>query len=447
MRQYHAPTIGLLVLVSAILACSFQTATPGVVPPPTAAGGTAMPAQPTGTELLSTFTIVPQLPQDVPIYPGAQVQNVANGMTIFLVDADINTVKAFYKKQLPAAGWTADGQPVDLSSNYMSKWKKNNLKLAVIIATEASTRTSISINLQSMGGNVYAVTPNSSPITVKTRTSPIDGMLEDFVPSGQFIMGAPRDVNDEDHLHALVYLDAYWIDQTEVTNAMFTKFVAATNYVTNAQNNGWGFVNNATNDGYNKGSGADWQHPQGSASSITGKDNDPVTQVSWNDAVAYCMWAGRRLPTEAEWEKAARGTDGRNYPWGNEIPDRTRANVADQQLNPSMYHFDDGYKFLAPVGSYPAGAGPYGTLDLIGNVAEWVQDWLAGNGYADEGVQSPDVIKNPTGAKSGLGRVERGGAWDAGQEDNGEHLVSWHRNWNKPKSSSDDSGFRCADSH
>jgi len=271
-------------------------------------------------------------------------------------------------------------------------------------------------------------------------------MVEDYVPAGQFIMGAPRDVSDGDPLFARVYLDAYWIDQTEVTNAMFAKFVAATHYVTDAQKAGSGFVYDFSSTNVNKISSADWQHPRGPATSINGMDNYPVAQMSWNDAVAYCTWAGRRLPTEAEWEKAARGTDGRVHPWGNQTPDGTRANVADKQLDPSKYHFDDGYKFLAPVGSYPAGAGPYGTLDLIGNVAEWVQDWYTASGYVDDGVQSPDVIKNPTGAKSGDGRVERGGAWESSQVDDGERLTSWFRNWNKPKLSADVSGFRCADS-
>ena len=348
MRQYHAPTIGMLVLASAILACSFQTATPGAVPPPTAAGVTAMPAQATDTEIPPTET----------------------------------------RPSKPS--------------------------------------------------------PTSGPGIGTTRTSQADGMVEDYVPAGQFIMGAPRDVSDADHLFAPVYLDAYWIDQTEVTNAMFAKFVAATQYITDAQKSGSAFVYDVSTDDTNKVSGANWQHPQGPAPSISGKDNYPVTQMSWNDAVAYCKWAGRRLPTEAEWEKAARGTDGRVHPWGNEIPDETRANVADKQLDPSKYHFDDGYKYLAPVGSYPAGAGPYGTLDLIGNVAEWVHDWITVGRYFDDDVQAPDVIKNPTGAKSGDERVSRGGAWMSGQEDNGSHLTSWFRNSNKPKLSADEVGFRCA---
>jgi formylglycine-generating enzyme required for sulfatase activity len=355
MRQYHAPTIGMLVLASAILACSFQIATPGAVPPPTAAGVTAMPAQATDTELPPTET------------------------------------------------------------------------------------------------RLSKPSPTSGPGIGTTRTSQADGMVEDYVPTGQFIMGAPRDVSDADHLFAPVYLDAYWIDQTEVTNAMFAKFVAATNYVTTAQKKGSGLVTDfSTCGGTCDGKwvpGANWQHPFGPSSNINGMDNYPLTQMSWNDAVAYCTWVGRRLPTEAEWEKAARGTDGRNYPWGNEPLDETRANVADEHLYSLMkytFNFNDGYKFLAPVGSYPAGAGPYGTLDLIGNVDEWVQDWFTAGRYFDDAVQAPNIIKNPTGAKSGTERVQRGGAWGSSQDNNGEHVTSWHRLDNVPKDSMDWSGFRCA---
>ena len=131
--------------------------------------------------------------------------------------------------------------------------------------------------------------------------------------------------SDEKPQHK-VTLDAFWIDRTEVTNAMFAKFVAATSYKTDGEKAGKGFVLNLTSGQWEEMAGADWQHPRGPGSDLAGLDQHPVVQVSWNDATAYCAWAGRRLPTEAEWEKAARGTDGRKFPWGNQ-------NVAGDLLN------------------------------------------------------------------------------------------------------------------
>ncbi len=305
--------------------------------------------------------------------------------------------------------------------------------------------TSPSLPLPSLTATQPPVLPPTQVFSSPTPTqgigtkkqSTIDGMIQDFVPAGQFIMGSD---SYNEIMSAPVYLDAYWIDQTEVTNAMFAEFVSATHYHTDAEKSGTGYVYQATSDDSVKTIGANWQHPHGPASNIKGQEQYPVVQVSWNDAVAYCKWAGRRLPTEAEWEKAARGTDGRLYPWGNQAWTGNLANLMDHQLNP-IYTVDDGHAGIAPVGSYPDGASPYGALDMIGNVSEWVEDW-----YADAYPQSDQTtpVINPTGPSSGESRVMRGGAWTSNDVNNGEKRLASHRNYNLPDISADMAGFRCA---
>jgi formylglycine-generating enzyme required for sulfatase activity len=227
------------------------------------------------------------------------------------------------------------------------------------------------------------------------------------VPAGEFKMGSEDGDSDEKPVHT-VYLDAYWIDLTEVTNAMFQQFILATGYRTSAENEGWGYVINLNTDQWEQINGADWQHPRGSGSSLEGLEQHPVVQVSWEDAAAYCEWAGRRLPNEAQWEKAARGTDERTYPWGNNPPAGNLLNFADQNLEVDWANrsIDDGWQYTAPVGSYPAGASPYGALDLAGNVWEWAADRYADDYYAS----SP--LRNPGGPALGAYPVLRGGSWD-----------------------------------
>jgi formylglycine-generating enzyme required for sulfatase activity len=196
-----------------------------------------------------------------------------------------------------------------------------------------------------------------------------------------------------------VQLAEYYIGRYEVTVAQFRAFVKAKGYRTTAEQQGEGYAFTSTDMPWQTVKGADWQHPQGPSSSV--QENHPVVQVSWDDAVAFCTWAseatGRkvRLPTEAEWEKAARGTEVRLFPWGNEPPNDSRCNY---ELN---------VRTTTPVGQYsPRGDSPYGCADMAGNVSEWVQDWF-GWGYYQSSPQS-----NPPGPTSGDKRVVRGGSWE-----------------------------------
>jgi serine/threonine-protein kinase len=160
-----------------------------------------------------------------------------------------------------------------------------------------------------------------------------------------------------------------------------------------------------------------------------------VVFVSWYAGQTYCKWAGGRLPTEAEWEKAARGTEGNVYPWGDQPVTGSLANFADSNTNEHWSNVgeDDGYSQTAPVGSYPDGASPYGILDMSGNVWEWVADWYARDYYQN----SP--LENPTGPQDGEYRVLRGGSW---YNDN-SFLRAAFRSDNYPDVTIISYGFRC----
>ncbi len=241
-----------------------------------------------------------------------------------------------------------------------------------------------------------------------------DGMTMVYVPAGLFEMGSNNGWDKEKPVH-IVYLDGYWIDKYAVSNAQFRKFVDASGYKTDAEKDGSGWV--WTGIAWEAKPGADWMHPTGEGSSLSGKEDHPVVQVSWNDAQAYCAWVGERLPTEAEWEKAARGTDGRTYPWGNAI---------------DKYHANYNGRGTTKVGSYPRGASPYGALDMAGNVWEWTEDWF--------GYYSGEEVRNPTGQETGNFRVVRGGSWRSPIED---YLRVSTRYWFNPDSRDCNNGFRC----
>jgi formylglycine-generating enzyme required for sulfatase activity len=214
------------------------------------------------------------------------------------------------------------------------------------------------------------------------------------VPAGEFWMGSDDGIDREKPRHR-VYLDAYAIDKYEMTNALYKRFMDATSRAAPLY---W-------ND-------AKWNGT-----------TQPVVGVSWHDADAYCKWAGKRLPTEAEWEKAARGTDGRKYPWGDQW-DASRANSDESKLGKTV-----------PVGSYPSGISPYGAHDMAGNVWEWVVDWFDENYYK----KTPE--RNPPGPPSGERRVLRGGSWNG----TAIGLRAALRSFNSPdRPSYLFIGFRCA---
>jgi formylglycine-generating enzyme required for sulfatase activity len=269
------------------------------------------------------------------------------------------------------------------------------------------------------------VPPTSEPMPALLALPPPPDMIH--VPAGEFVMGnddgqvdyALRLCNeyyddcqrdwflDEQPPHA-VYLDAFYIDETEVTNAMYQRCVEA------------GVCQVPTT--------CDWGEPTyGDAS----KAEHPVVCVRWHDAKTYCEWTGARLPTEAEWEKAARGMDGRIYPWGNDF-DGSKLNFCDVNC-PYDWKYtsaNDDYAETAPVGSYPSGASPYGALDMAGNVWEWVEDWY--EAYPGSFFQSLYY--------GGQYRVIRGGAW---------YPYLWSnrcadRHWLGPWHGNPDIGFRCA---
>lgn len=277
-------------------------------------------------------------------------------------------------------------------------------------------RTSVNTTIQLHTGEALAVKlPGLSTVVLGEIAGteivhPKDNGKMVLVPAGEFIMGtsnsqlqkivqgrrdakALKEIFAHEQPQHSVYLDSFYIDKYEVTNRQFKSFVDATGYVTDAEKQGWGYSWDGSNE-WLRPEGTSWRAPHGKGSSIRRKDNHPVVQVSYNDALAYLKWAGKRLPTEAEWEKAARGIDGRLYPWGNSW-DPTRLNS-----------WEKGPHRTTPVGGYPKGVSPYGAYDMLGNVWEWVHDWYHPTYY-----RTPGEWSNPTGPAEGQHRVLRGACW------------------------------------
>jgi formylglycine-generating enzyme required for sulfatase activity len=222
-----------------------------------------------------------------------------------------------------------------------------------------------------------------------------DGAPAVVVPAGNFTMG-----DGEESPLREIHVDAFYIDKDEITVSRYAKFLEPTGGVKPPD---------------------DWPE-----ANLESAGELPVVGLDWHAADAYCRWAGKRLPTEAEWEKAARGTDGRKYPWGSDEPDSTRANFGRTADNP----YKSG---LVPVGGRPAGRSPFGVEDAAGNAAEWVADWFAESFSRGE-------VRNPKGPQNGTAKVIRGGGW----YDPADRLKTSRRMHANPAGRSDDVGFRCA---
>ena len=255
-----------------------------------------------------------------------------------------------------------------------------------------------------------------------------------FVEGGTFRMGAGDEMPDEAPAHE-VAVAPFWIDAREVTVEEFSEFVTATGYRTDAERFGWSGVFDRESGGWTAVEGADWRHPEGPGSRAA--PDEPVCQVSWRDAAGYARWAGKRLPTEAEWEYAARGgLAGRRYAWGDELRPGGRP-VANwwQGSFPAHDSGEDGFRGRAPAGSFrPNG---YGLHDVGGNVWEWCADWYAADYYA----ASPR--ENPRGPGAGSERVLRGGSWMCSENFCSNYRVA-ARSHATPDTGLDNLGFRCA---
>ncbi len=259
-----------------------------------------------------------------------------------------------------------------------------------------------------------------------------------LVPTGEFLMGSPDDGRsfDDERPQRRIFMSAFLIDRHEVTNARYAQFVAATGHHTPSH----------TSPHFTL-----WVHN----APFPGSEQHPVVNVSWHDAVAYCRWDGKRLPTEAEWEKAARGTDGRRYPWGGDW-DVLKANSASYWAGRTI-EFKDGEEWTTfwvhgdgarisrerglngevltlPVGTFPEGASPYGLFDMTGNASEWVQDWYEPYSY----LNAP--LSDPAGPDGQLLKVVRGGSWLKPAR----NIRASDRDYAFPADRASGIGFRCA---
>jgi len=331
------------------------------------------------------------------------------------------------------------------------------------------------------------------PVRVNPPSGPKpEGMV--WIPGGKFTMGGPSEevcrtiaaatdpkkpccpllaggFEDAQPAHE-VEVDGFWMDETEVTNAQFEKFVQATGYVTVAERKPKAEeIPGATPEMLVPGSvvfhatgqavplqdvrawwsyvpGANWRHPMGPGSDLKGKENDPVVHVAYEDAEAYAKWAGKRLPTEAEWERAARGgREKETYPWGNEFrpAGKWMANTWQGRF-PNSDTGEDGWKGIAPVKQYPPN--PYGLYDLSGNVWEWCSDWYRPDSY--EADAKKGLVRNPVGPADSYDpeepgakkRVHRGGSFLCSDQFCARYILGT-RSKGEVSTGTSHLGFRC----
>jgi sulfatase modifying factor 1 len=273
-----------------------------------------------------------------------------------------------------------------------------------------------------------------------------------LLEGGEFVMGNTGPwayPGDGEGPLRRVRVDSFRIDRHAVSNAEFAAFVEQTGHMTEAEGFGWSFVFDGllTYDFTSKRGvahapwwrqveGADWRRPEGPQSDLDGRTDHPVVQVSWNDAQAYCEWAGRRLPTEAEWEYAARGgLEGKVFPWGDELEPggEHRMNVW-QGAFPAENTCADGFYGTCPVGAYPANG--YGLHNMTGNVWEWCADWYSPDFH------TRDHRTNPQGPPRGTNRSTRGGSYLCHHSYCRRYRVA-ARNSLEPESTTGNTGFRC----
>ncbi|MGE5343461.1 MAG: SUMF1/EgtB/PvdO family nonheme iron enzyme [Candidatus Omnitrophota bacterium] len=223
-----------------------------------------------------------------------------------------------------------------------------------------------------------------------------DGIIMVYIPAGEFIMGSDdndKDAEPDEKPSQKVFLDGYWLGKTEVTVKQFRVFVNETKYVTEGVAKG------------EEGKDIYWKNP-----GFQQRDDHPVVCMTWGDANAYCQWLSKKmgvsftLPTEAQWEKGARGIDGRKYPWGNHAPHANGTWYSNYDSDDDKDD-EDGFNCTSPVGFYPQGASSYGLMDMAGNVSEWCSGWYDKNYYRSM------PLKNPTGPATGEGLIFRGDGW------------------------------------